>query len=316
MKMVEEFAKKVMVENNSFDVTEEDRYGRKTTYHFMQDYIGKVRYVYGHHFWNVKINGGIELKYKLVAIVSNDVIYIVDKYIFGYLGDKTPELPKNVKLFDDAIKKANEYARNTIFPKYCDGLLRSDGITEEDKIGYDFDNQCLKEARKAIFNGESFVSIEPPETFLGEDDLGNILCGFDTLENVVLENLEKNRGTYERRKCKALKINELIKSGNVVKPFELEIANGLNGVSAKSVTVEFEVNGKTASGKMEPNTIDYILYRNDYIGNGNFTTWKRGEEIMKELGIKSYGEDHRRLYPSDIIKITYGKKVLYERKAV
>ena len=99
-----------------------------------------------------------------------------------------------------------------------------------------------------------------------------------------------------------------------MKPYEVEIANGLNSIDAKSVTVEFEVNGKTASGKMDPDKIVYILCHSDDIDDYNFITCRQGKEVMKALDIKTYGADARRLYPSDITKITYGRKVLYKRK--
>ena len=226
MKVLDEFARKVMVENNSFDVEGEDRnYSRGTmiTYHFMQDYIGKAKYVYGHKFRKEDPIGTMKIGYDLVAIVCENIIYIVDEYFLSVLTDKVSGLPENVRLFDDAIKESNEYAKTSIFPKYCEGLS-SDSITEEDKIGYDFDHQCLQAARSAIFNGKSSVSIEPPKSFLNADELVNILCGFNTLENI-----EKKENWFNRKIIvdkKKINLKEPIKKIG-------KIMNGKNAVHSR-----------------------------------------------------------------------------------
>ena len=106
---------------------------------------------------------------------------------------------------------------------------------------------------------------------------------------------------------------ELMKTPEIAYEWELAIVNGLRSVDAKAVTVEFEFNEKIASGKISPECIFRILQEYDSFSSYNFETQKQGEILLNYLGAGNYWSSNR-IKCEHIIKITYGKKVLYVRK--
>lgn len=55
-----------------------------------------------------------------------------------------------------------------------------------------------------------------------------------------------------------------------------------------------------------------MLSQNDYFSSFDFTTMKSGEKIISELGAGTWRTDSP-LTCKHIVKITYGKKVLYQK---
>ena len=93
------------------------------------------------------------------------------------------------------------------------------------------------------------------------------------------------------------------------------MVNSIKSVDANKLNVTFEYNNMTASEKVEPLTLIRMIYEKDYFSSFNFVVTKRGEELLKTLGVKEhdYSNPHSRLRCSNIIRISYGKKVLFER---
>ena len=122
--------------------------------------------------------------------------------------------------------------------------------------------------------------------------------------------MEADREKWISQKSLSEKIRDLMSNPETASDRELKIAEGLRSVNAKTVVVEFEMNGKRASGKMTPLTILSKLRRNDNFDSYDFEVTKQGEEILKDLGAGSYWSENA-LRCKHITKITYGKKELY-----
>lgn len=100
----------------------------------------------------------------------------------------------------------------------------------------------------------------------------------------------------------------------VLKTYEQHIVDGLHSIDAKTVQIEFLYHGKVTTGKIEREKLLQVVCSNDYFSSYNFTTVKGGEKIIKDLGAgKWIGDKEEVLTCKHINKITYGKKVLYEK---
>ena len=108
-----------------------------------------------------------------------------------------------------------------------------------------------------------------------------------------------------------------MENNSVAEDYEMEIAEGIRSVDAKVVTVEFELNGKKESAKMNPDTIIRYMQSNNYFSGYNFVITKRGDELIEKLDAATWrGNSNGKelLTCKHITKITYGKKELYVRK--
>ena len=116
-------------------------------------------------------------------------------------------------------------------------------------------------------------------------------------------------------KAETERIKELVLENpeTVLEDYEQKIVDGLHNVDAKTVQVEFLYDGKAATGKVNRDTILRMLSQNDYFSSFNFTTVKSGEKIISELGAGTWRADNP-LTCKHIVKITYGKKVLYQNQ--
>lgn len=311
MTMLEKFREKVFETTDSFDIVESGRnYPISMYYHFMQDRIGSARYIYAYNSTEDDSYLSVETKYTLLAIVSDydQIIYLVDTFFF--ISQRRDMIPDGIVYFNEFVENLNTEAINTLFPKFIDSL----DVTSIDSLDEDRTYQCIQKARGAILDGKNSYEIKKPKKLIGKDDAAKILCRLDTLEGIVTKKLAVHQKEWTYDKAEVLKINELIQNKfDVVTPCEFAIAQSLQKVGdAKSVTVEFTVDGKTAAEKMAPETITSRMIYERNFDDYDFVTAKGGKELMKKLNIGfSFG---RVLAAEDISKITYGKKVLYHKE--
>ena len=151
---------------------------------------------------------------------------------------------------------------------------------------------------------------------LSQYDIKNILTGIVDFEKLVLAKLENDKKYWMSVKAHRIAVENLMNDPNTVKPFEMEIAKAIRSVDAKTLKVEFEMNGKTAIGKIEPYHLMRILINDDCFSGYNFCTTKEGDAIIDKLGASTWSRDgeDKVLTCRNITKITYGKKELYVRK--
>ena len=303
MRIIDEFVKHINNGESSF-IIDADKTDRKTL--FTCATIGKAQFVYSAYSFGSVID--ID-KMEICAIVSNNKFYIVNSYDLDLWRNK--ELPENVIMFDEAVTDFNSKAESYL-SKYYDSLS-IDGAYEGRK------EQIFQEAREYIFDDKGQPALMMKwisSSELSQYDIKNILTGIVDFEKLVLAKLENDKKYWMSVKAHRIAVENLMNDPNTVKPFEMEIAKALRSVDAKTLKVEFEMNGKTAIGKIEPYHLMRILINDDCFSGYNFCTTKEGDAIIDKLGASTWSRDgeDKVLTCRNITKITYGKKELYVRK--
>lgn len=301
---IEKFAETVRKGDSSFTLN--DGKNNRHYYHFMEDRVGKVKYIYGFDSYYgegdtfcSKLNSNPSL----TAIEADSTIYIVDRFIFDIYGEDV-SLPENIELFSNLVREKKEYVFNVIIPQFYDSL-DTEGIIEEYRL-----DSCRKDARYAKLSlNHNIPSLSSDGYELKEKIVADDLCGFCSIYEAVIKELEENKKYWLGNKAIKEQIKKFIEDPETTEAWEEAIAEGLRKVDAKLVTAEFEVNGKKASAKISPQTIIHKLIHQDSFSSWNFDSHKQGEELEKELGVGRFSP----LYGRHISKITYGRKTLYVR---
>lgn len=309
MTLLEKFEENILEkQETSFKIANGDRY-----YHFVQVPVGSAYYIYGEYSWYNNSFSRLDLNYKLVAIVKESVIYIVDRLFFDLYSTEEISIPKTIKSFNDFWKEINEYVTNEVFPKFYE-KLKIDEVTD-DKLYCN----CQQTARNYMLSNTSLEEkiikdyFSSLSEFLTEQDAADIICDIVNVDNYALEKLEKEKENWVFTKATVDKIIACTKDPKIIESWELDIIDALNGINAKTVNVEFTLNWKTALGKMEPDIIIRNLKNKNNFWRYDFVTTKQGEELMLRLNASS-NKDENVLTCENISKITYKRKELYVKR--
>ena len=306
MRLIDEFVAKVLVDDGAFAL--KDPKMNDIWYHFLQGREGEAKLVYGSRGYGEGFYLSFENKAEVVAIVAHGTVYIVDKYLLDVwnIPSEDSTLPKGaVDFYASYIRGLNDRVADVVFPAFYKTLVTVDVDIED----------CRDRARKAMLNDDAERNTAAPclTNGFGERDAVNILCGYYDADEEAMKRLEQDREKWSRRKSEHEKVMELIESGDGAEEWERRIADGLKSVDAVCVTVEFSMNGKTAVGKSTPKVItDRLVERRDF-DTWKFVTSTQGEKVYKALGLSPRGNETP-LKCEHIRRITYGRKVLYERE--
>lgn len=303
MRTIDEFVKHIKNGENSFIITEENKTGRKLLCTCAT--IGKAQFV----FTNYTYGDITEIEeMELCAIISDGQIYIVNGYNLDFWRH-TEALPEGVVMFTDAVWDYNLKA-DSFLQDFYDSLPVAE-------ISESYINHCKEDARTFILNGNGQPALKNEGiSKLYDGDIKRLLTGVIDFKDLVLMKFENAKEYWINEKTNRIACETAMKDPDIVKPYELEIAVAINGIKAKAVKVEFEMNGETATGKIEPFQLMRILIRDDGFFGYNFCTAKEGDGIIKKLGASTWrGDgDDKTLTCKHITKIMYGKKELYVRK--
>lgn len=310
MTLLEQFKDKVLNTVGSFRLEEKEYYNRY--YSFIKCTNGNTLYIYGTSKYYNDDFSDPSIKYELIAILdkSSHIIYIVDEYLFNKSFSKKLDYPEGCVSFDDYINEINKYIDDVLFKSFYDDIeVDINSITDEDFI-----ERRKREARDIILRGKEVTYPKFNKSFTNID-IAKMICGYINIEDEANKRFEEDRSIYTNIKSGKELIKKFIKEKSVVKDWEIELSNSINNLEANFVTAEFNFNGNVGSGKVEPKTIIRTLIDNDYFSSFNFATAKGGEKLLKELGVaNNYYDKETQLTCKHITKITYGRKVLYERK--
>lgn len=310
MSTLKEFKEKVLSQENPFLLN--DGYGKTLC---VKVPIGQAEYIYTmrEYLDGKDIVTDIYEKMDMTAILKAGKIYMIKPY--NVMDRCDEEYPENVYYVNDEFReKISDQIKEKVIDKLYDELP----IVELSK-GEKYD--CEKEVRLILTYKKDLndyiahrqnANIETINSQKFADDL----CGVADLEEEAKGNFESKKEMWIKLKSSLARIKELVitEPETVMERYELDIIEGLHSVEAKTVQVEFLYNGKTAIGKVDKNVILKILSTNDYFSDYNFTTMKSGEKIIQELGAGKWKTDSREVLTCKYInKITYGKKVLYQR---
>lgn len=310
-RLIDKFVEKVLNITESFMIETGKSETNKKYHFFIQSNVGKARYVYGDYSYiNENFNTDLSLNPQLIAIVADGKIYIIDEFKLDVYGEDA-ELPENVFKLTDIVIKENAYVESVIFADFYKSLKEND-VTDEDLL-----KKCKDEARRVLFAKNPVVNEPTIKNMFSAQDIANSLCGVINLESEAVKRLVADQENWIYKKSYNKKIKELMKNHLIAADYEMEIAEGLRSVDAKTVTVEFELNGKKESAKMNPDTIIRHMQNNDYFSRYDFEVTKRGDELIKKLDAATWrgnSSGKEVLTCQNITRITYGKKELYVRK--
>lgn len=302
-KYLKELIERLLTSDVGFVMKEDDK-----NRYYTQVLFGKVKLIYAEYeFYSCP------KQLQLAAIVTEGKVYIMSEY------DLAPSfngisLPENVISFYEYSRKLNEKIFNEVIKK----LYMELPIVPLD---YEKEKDCEERARCCLINGEKVNNRDDdvlrkmyrPFKF---PDIFMALSGYVNLEEEAKKRFCSKEESYLEIKSFNNKLREIIENNpdKVTEKWERELAKALTDTMAKKVNVEFRYHGKTASEKMTPQSILNILCRQDYFSDYNFVTSRNGDNIIKTLEAGRYKSDKSEVLTCEHInKITYGKKVLYQK---
>lgn len=261
-----------------------------------------------------KLVTDISEKMKLVAVVKSGIIYLTDRFTLCCYGN-SEVLPDNVIDLGEYMKEVNLHTKYYVIEKYYD-KLQTTTLSEDDV------ERCKVEARNILTSGKDLdeyidARIDKNIKKFKMQDFVDSLCGVIDLESEARKNFEENSDMWIELKASLKMIQRIVVENpeEVFDPEDLKIIDSLNEIEARNVQVEFSFNGKTAKGKVDPKSILRMIEANDYFSNFNFDTMAHGKKIINDLGAARYrGEKEKEVLTcKHISKITYGRKVLYQK---
>lgn len=280
--------------------------------------IGQAEYIYAmrEYLDGKGIVTDVYEKMEMVAILKNGKIYMIKPY--NIMTSLKEEYPKNVfYINDDFMDDININIKKKVFDKLYDELPIATLTENEEK-------NCKNEARHIVVYNKDI------NEYIANKQINNIgkisvqkfadsLCGVLNLEEDIQKDFESKIDVWKKLKSSMERIKELVtvKTGMVLEDYEKKLVESLHDIEAKTVQIEFLYNGKIATGRIEKDKILGILANNDYFSSYIFTTMKSGEDIINKLGAGGWKGDRKEpLTCKHINKITYGRKVLYQRTEV
>jgi hypothetical protein len=273
----------------------------------------------------------LDKKFEVVAIAADDIVYIVDTYMFGAweisraaeavvtsakkgnksLAYQSKGLPAGVRWFGDYYNELNEKLTNEFFPRYYENLVPT-GVDS-------YEDSRLEELARIelLGNGEPHKGQLDRDSKVKEYDIAKLLAGFENEQEVFAECVNRSAGIYNSRKSREVATARYIAEHDVVEDYELRIAEAIRNTEAKNVVVWFEKHNKQSSAKISPQNIQRVLIRKfDYFSAYSFMNGEEARRMFSEIGAtdNGWGENQNRLTTKDIVKIMYRGKAIYERE--
>lgn len=276
--------------------------------------VGQAEYIYTmrEYLDGKDIVTSIYEKMEMTAIAKNGKIYMIKPY--NVMDSYNEEYPENAfyinnhymdeinsqinkKVFDELYNDLETVALTEGEVKNCADVARHVLVYKKDINKY-ISDRCNKNIER--------ISVQK---------FADSLCGVVDLEEFVRKDFESKKDMWIKLKSCMERIKLFVEHPEtVLETYERRIVDGLHSVDAKTVQIEFFYHGKNATGKIEREKLLQVVCSNDYFSSYNFTTVKGGEKIIKDLGAGKWkGDKEEVLTCKHINKITYGKKVLYDR---
>ena len=281
--------------------------------HLIKDTVGKATYIYGEYGYDKDFFIHLDKKFEVVAIAADNVVYIVDTYMFSdyEIVRAGKELPDGVRWFRDYHNELNEKLTNEFFPRYYENLVPT-GVD-----GYE-DSRLEELARiELLGNGEPHKGQLDRDSKVTEYDIAKLLAGFENEQEIFAGCVNRSAGIYNSRKSREVATVRYIAEHDVVEDYELRIAEAIRNTEAKNVVVWFEKHNKQSSAKISPQNIQRVLIRKfDYFSAYSFMNGEEAKRMFAEIGAtdNGWGENQNRLTTKDIIKIMYRGKAIYQRE--
>lgn len=248
----------------------------------VKDIIGEAIYIYTSVFYGDEITN-INHTFDLAAIYAKENLYFVNKYVFDlYNGFNAEQQYDNFITFSELADTLYQKMVNDVFPTYYD-KIQPTHIEEELE-----DEERIREVyRRSVFEGVDYNTPKVGKnSTLTDLDVANYLAGFTTETELFIDVLGRSESYYDYQKSLDCAISKYLETHNLIEDYEWQILTALNNLGdVKTVTVEFEKDGKTAQGKITVIALKNILRLNDYFADYSFVTDVTGKKIYEKLGI-------------------------------
>lgn len=294
---LELMCEKVKTTDSSFTLRSEDPTDLNS-YSFMYMSVGKARLIYG---FTVNANDSVGMKDRaeLIAVLANETIYLYNYFIFpSGIWPISHPLPEGVVLAGNEASRIFEKLKTEIFQAFYNALDTSK-LDDQSKNPWNLEDEARREALCDP------APLDDPNIKFDSNDLFTLLCGTKTLDDFAGELFEEE--DWLPVKARRELISALAETSPITL-WERTMYKALYSLDAKAVTVTFEKAGTQETEKINPAKIVQKLIDNDDFSYWDFTVSKNGKQLMEKLCTK-----RERLICEDIVKITYGKKTLYER---
>ena len=275
----------------------------------VKDKIGEAVYIYTSVFYDDEITN-INHTFALAAIYAKENLYFVNKYVFDlYNGFNAEQQYDSFITFSELADTLYQKMLD-MFPAYYD-KIQPTHIEEELE-----DEERIREVyRRSVFEGVDYNTPRVGRnSTLTDIDVANYLAGFTTETELFIDVLGRSESYYDYQKSLACAISKYLETHNLIEDYELEILTALNDLgNVKTVTVEFEKDGKTAQGKITVSALKNIVRLNDYFADYSFATDATGKKIYEKLGIERFADRNNKIYTSDITRILFRNKAIYTK---
>lgn len=273
--------------------------------------VGQAEYIYTmrEYLDGKDIVTDIYEKMEMTAIAKNGKIYMIKPC--NVMDSYNEEYPENVFYINDHyMDEINSQINKKVFDELYNDL-GTVALTEGEV------KNCVDVARRVLVYKKNINKYRLNKNIerISVQKFADSLCGVVDLEEFVRKDFESKKDMWIKLKSCMERIKLFVEHPEtVLKTYEQHIVDGLHSVDAKTVQIKFLYHGKIATGKIEREKLLQVICSNDYFSSYNFTTVKGGEKIIKDLGAGKWRCDKEEVLTcKHINKITYGKKVLYDR---
>lgn len=321
--IISQFAEKAFAGMREFDIQTKGRFiavcSRKN---------GKARFFYAYDEYAKEGEAEKYLtrdaKFELCAILAENpfdhvmTIFIVDQYLFDLGFRRDPETPENVVMLDAFVDKCDEIMRRDFYGKFYEAVEADMDLFDEDHQHNIIDNARWNMMLPSV----KYDPLSPPEDLHMEfRHVIKSLCSGDDAGTMIDSFLDSD-DVYKKIKLKKSRIEivrRMMHEGKIAAPWEIRMADAIRENDAKTYTVTFSLNGKSASGKIERVKLCRFFSAgnggNNYMDDWQFVTRPEGKKVFAALGAStsSYRDPENLLHLSNIQSIAYRGKNIYER---
>ena len=302
-------------EKDDFEFSVHSTFASEDKQHIICIHRGKAKYVYHvpvyGEFGDLSNNG----KLVLFAIYADGVLYLFRRYEIPWFVEVS-EFPDNIILWEDH-KMEKEITDSIVVPFFEN--LPETKLTAKEKI------QCQRSAKREIIFYKPDTSNELYEGIvkLRDQDLADLISGDMRYINELKKQLKHDKNICAVRKTYRKYIDFIKKDLDFMEKDELSIIQAINKISnrEKEVTLtvtfgqEMTAEGKNAwkqigETKISSYVLRQIIFDDRSINEYDFVSAKAGKNFLDHLK-RQTGKN--KITFGDIMKITYRRKVIFEK---
>lgn len=299
---IKEFMDKVLSTDDSFTITD----GTLSPDWFIQSQLGKSKVIYKTKNYHSEVPNMPGPEAEFVAMVTDGKVYM--SYPICYI---MSELPNGLVPIEQKAAEYQEEGEEMVDEFYK--ALKPAVIEAKDNWKLNGLQSLARACALGIKTPEDIALDLRPKFQISVGQAYALEAWRMELKEIVDTHCSSYAEDMAFIKARDILLRERMADPDIADPWEKEIAKSLNGRDAKSVSVEFTKNGAVAVAKMAPEELLKNLLDRKPLNEWDFCVSKKGKQLLDTLVGKKSGPDGR-LYCSDITRIIFRGKVVFERK--